>query len=248
MSRFTPDGAFAQRIDVASGPVGANFAPDGRLDLALNTGKSVGALDTATGDLSVIAHDVVGGGDFGAANYPLPDSGGNIYVSNRQDQQVLRYDAATGQSRVFVQNLGPNPNAMTFGPEPDQIYVGTVGRVYRVAIQPDGQAGAAEVYLDFGSTSGITDEVDGLVFDAGGNLWVGCPNSKTLYVAPYRADGPTDVARTFDNVLPNASYFTNPTFGTAAFGTTTLYYTDLGNRTVARIDIGLGPLPPPLAP
>ena len=153
---------------------------------------------------------------------------------------MFRWDAATQETRVFLTTTS-NVNALGFGPEPDVLYAGLATSVLRVPILPDGTAGTPYVYA-----SGFS-EVDGLVFDAGGNLYVGCPNTNTLFVVPYVAGGPSSPTRSFTNVGGNVSRFVNVTYGPPAFGETALYWTNLGNRSVGRLDAGLPPLDPPLA-
>ncbi|MBT8492550.1 MAG: hypothetical protein KJO07_05785 [Deltaproteobacteria bacterium] len=218
-------------------PVGANFDINGDLVIARNTTGTIDAFDPALGSLAEITDGLA------TANYPLPDRFGNVYVTNRQNETVFRYDALTGQAVPFVTNVGDNPNAAAFGPEPDMLYVGTIGKVYRIPILPDGSAGTPEVYLDLG----VTSEIDGITFDEGRNIYVGAVATKGLYIAPYVADGPTSVARSFLDVSSGLSYFTNPTHGSSAFGETTLFYTNLGLDEVGKVDVGLPRLDAPLA-
>ena len=82
-------------------------------------------------------------------------------------------------------------------------------------------------------------EVDGLAFDEGGNLYVGVPNSSTLLVARYVGDGATEAIRTFSDVGAGFSYFVSLRFGRGGFGESVLYWTQLGDRTVARLETGL---------
>lgn len=247
-SAWTADGAFEIRHDLPNGPVGANFDAGGNLVVADHLDQALKTLDTKTGDIATVTDSLAGGGALGAANYPLPDKDGNIYVSTRESLTVLRYDAATGTTVIFWSaESGDNPNAMAFGPEPDVLYVGLVGRVVRIPIEADGSAGPVSDYVTAGSPGGITYEIDGLTFDSGKNLWIGCPNAKTLFVAPYRNDGSTVVSRTFTQVNDAVPYFVNVRHGTSAFGATTLYWTNLGKRSVGRIDTGLSALVPVLA-
>lgn len=246
VSRFDAGGAFQERIDIPGAPVGASFASDGRLLVARSDLGRVDALDTSTGDLVAVASAVEGGGDLDTANLPLPDAEGNLYVTNRQGQKVFRRDAG-GVTRVFLDGLGTNPNAIAFGPEPDVLYVGVVGSVYRVPIQPNGTAGEPELYVSVGSSEGIDFEIDGLAFDEGRNLWIGCPNSESLFVAAYAASGATAVSRSWNAVSATFTYFVNIRHGRGSFGETVMYYTNLGDRTVGRIATGLAALAAPLA-
>jgi len=169
-----------------------------------------------------------------------------VFVSTRLDQRVLRYDAELGSASLFIENLGENPNALAFGPEGNMIYVGTVGHVWRVPLLEGGVAGEPEDYLDLGDDMGITYEVDGLVFDEGNNLWVGCPNASSLFVAHYSAQGPAEVARSWVEV-GGVSRFVNLRFGEGDFGQSMLYWTNLGDGSVGRSRVGLQEINAPLA-
>jgi hypothetical protein len=244
VSRFDTDGAFVQKHTIAGRPVGMNMYTDGRLLLANVDLQEAQLLDPVSGEVTTLFDQLEGGGAVGNANYPLPAAGGDVYLSTRTSLTIVRYDASDGVAREWLDLTGiaVNPNALAFGPEPDRLYVGTSDAVYRVPIQGDGSAGTPERYVDAPS------EVDGLVFDEGRNLWVGCPNSSDLVVAPYAASGATTASRTFSDVGGNISLFVNTTFGSVPFGDTTLYWTNLGDRSVGRLPVGLRALDPPLAP
>jgi hypothetical protein len=234
VSSFDAGGNFDQRFTIPGTPVGANLDSTGRLVIANAANQTIEAMNLLDGNLVELEMGL------GTANYPLVDANDNVFVSNRGGQQVWRYDAIQQAAQVFVENVGNNPNSIAFGPHADTLYIGTVGRIFKVAINGDGSAGAPEQYIDFGSNQGIGLEVDGLVFDEAGNAWFGCPNSAQLFVAPYAATGETNFTRNWSDVSANNSYFVNVSFGTTPFGETTLYYTNLGDRTVGRFDIGLG--------
>jgi sugar lactone lactonase YvrE len=135
-----------------------------------------------------------------------------------------------------------NPNALARGPEGNMLYVGTVGHVWRIPLVDGGGAGEPQDYLDLGDDTGETYEVDGLIFDEGGNIWVGCPNAGTLYVAHYSAKGPTEISRTFDTAAANLSGFVSLRFGNNDFDERSLYYTNLAEGTVGRLRVGLDAL------
>lgn len=234
VSAFDPSGAFVQRWDIPGLPVGANFLPDGRLAVANANLERLDAIELAAGARTTITDGLEGGGALGPANYPLVDANGNVFLSTRTGQRVLRYDAAAQVTRIFLDGIGTNPNALAFGPEPDMLYVGTYEGVWRVPILPDGTAAAPVMYV-----SGLASEVDGLAFDIGYNLWVGCPNTATLYLVPWAASGESTPVRTFANIGGNISLFTSATFANDAFGATFLYWTNLSDRTVGRLDTGL---------
>lgn len=244
ISTFDATGAFEERIDIGNRPVGANFAGDGRLIVADASDQSLLAFDPTTGAISTLAEALEDGTTpLGPANYPLPDRDGNIYLTNRVGGQILRYDATTMTVSVFAEDFGMNPNALAFGPEDDVLYAGTIEGVWRIPINSDGTAGTPMIYVD-----NIDSEVDGLAFDIGNNLYVGCPNSGELHIVPYVADGPSTPARSFQSVGNDVSLFTSVTFGRGAFGEDTLYWTNLSRRTVGRMTTGLPRLGFSLAP
>lgn len=241
VSLFSTAGTYVRQVAVAGRPVGANFREDGRILVANADNQTLEAIDLSDGDISVVTNAITGGGALGPANYPLPDVNGNVFLTNRTGLRIFRWDATTMETRVFLVTTS-NVNALGFGPEPDALYAGLATSVLRVPILANGNAGTPSVYA-----AGFT-EVDGITFDAAGNMYVGCPGASSLYVVPYVAGGPSAISRTFSNVGTNISRFVNVTYGPPSFGATTLYWTNLGNRSVGRLDVGLPPLDPPLAP
>lgn len=246
-SRFTPDGAFVERYDVPGAPVGAAYRNE-NLVIANRTGTGrVEQLNTVSGNLSTLFDALDGGGPLGEVNLPLlrglNDDAYEVYVSTRLGQTVLRWSSETNAANVFLEDMSVvNPNAMTFGPEGNSIYVGAQGHVWRVPLTDAGVAGTPEDYLVLGDDSDITYEVDGLAFDEGNNLWVGCPNASTLFVSHYSVAAPAQISRTFTDVGGGVSRFVNLTFGQGDFEGDTLYYTNLGDGTVGRLRVGLGAL------
>jgi len=239
VSGFDADGKFRTRYDLGGQPVGAHLRADGKLVVANANRQAVDLVDVSNGKRTVLTNQLGNNDKLGPANDPLPDRDGNVFITNRAGQKVLRYDASSKRTRVFIDKLGQNPNALAFGPEPDVLYVGTVEGVWRVPIQPDGTAGTPAPYV-----SGLNSEVDGLAFDAAGNLFVGCPNTAELHVVPWVADGESKPSRTFRNVGDAVTRFISLTFGNAAFGESTLYWTNLDKHTVGRLQIGVPGLRP----
>lgn len=241
VSLFGDNGEFVDSYDLGGTPVGADFTDDSVIVANAGLG-SVQRIDALTGAISVF-FDSVGGSPLGAVNFPLAD-GDDLFVSTRLDQTVLYYeggeDGAPGSASVFLDDPGlVNPNALALGPEGNTLYVGTVGHVWRVPLIDGGMAGEPVDYLDLGDDTGVTYEVDGLVFDEGNNLWVGCPNAGTLFVARFAGEAAAEVARTFDSAPGDLSGFVNLSFGRGDFGNEFLYYTNLGSGTVGRLRVGL---------
>ncbi len=237
------DGTFIERHDVPGMPMGANF--DGEnLIIANRDGMGrVDRLNSVSGSLS-LHFDMAGVSPLGAVTFPLvedsgDDADGNVWLSVAVDQRVLFYNAEAGQASMFIEGLG-EANAIAFGPENNAVYVGTAGHVWRIPFAEGGVAGEAEDYLTVGSDVDNTYEVMGLVFDEGNNLWIGCPNASTLYVAPYAGAGPTEVANSWSDV-GSVSRFSN-----LAFRDDVLYYTNPDDGTVGRVRTGLGRLNTPL--
>lgn len=245
VSRFDPEGAFILRHDVPGTPAGAGFSGENLIIANPEGSGRVEQLNSVSGNLGLL-FDTFDGGPVGTVNLPLPDNNGNVFVSTRLDQRVLRYDAELGSASLFIENLGENPNALAFGPEGNVVYVGTVGHVWRVPLLEGGGAGQPEDYLDLGDDMGITYEVDGLVFDEGNNLWIGCPNASSLFVAQYSVQGPAEVARSWVEV-GGVSRFVNLRFGEGDFGQSMLYWTNLGDGSVGRLRVGLQEINAPLA-
>ncbi len=244
VSLFNDDGEFVESYDVGGTPVGASRR-DETLIIANAGLGAVQQLNLVSGNVSVLFDTLAGGGPLGAVNFPLPDGGDlddPVFVSTRADQTVLRYDGTGATSVILDDPTLVNPNALTFGPEGNAIYVGTVGHVWRVPLLDGGGTGEPEDYLDLGDDTGITYEVDGLAFDEGNNLWVGCPNAQTLFVAHYSVMGPATVSRRFEAPAAGLSGFVNLRFGGGDFDDVSLYYTNLGDGTVGRLRVGLDSL------
>jgi sugar lactone lactonase YvrE len=247
ISRFGTDGAFQSRLDVPGQPVGARFGdyymdvdmdPIEVLFIANAMTSSIEGMVLANQSLLTVSNAVEGGGSLGTVNFVLPDGNGNVFATNRLGGQVFRYDVEDDVTRLFLDMTGENPNALSFGPDANVLYIGTLGQVVRVGVLPDELAGEPSVYLDFAPPAdGL--EVDGLAFDEGGNLYVGVPNSATMFVARFVGEGATEAIRTFTDVGAGFSYFVSLRFGRGGFSDSALYWTQLGDRTVGRLETGL---------
>lgn len=230
VSRFAADGTFIQRYEVPGQPAGmvyrdesifiANREGTGHVDVLNAVGGSLSTLfdGAGTGVSSILA---TGNDDF----YEL-------YVSTGADGTVLRYHSQIDDTNTFLSDAGVvGPHALAFGPEGNVIYVGGQGHVYRVALTDGGVAGTVEDYL---ALPDETCDVSGLVFDEGANLWVGCPNISTLYLAHYAVMPPAELSRTF-----TGDRFVGLAFGRDDFAEDTLYYTNQADGTVGRLRVGL---------
>lgn len=238
-SQFSPEGGFIQRIDVAGEPVGADFSGENIIIANREGTGRVQQLNSVSGNLSTLFDSVSGGGPLGAVGLPLVDDDDNVFVSTGLDQTVLLYDAELGVAAPFLEDAAVvNPTALAFGPEGNTIYVGAQGHVWRVPVV-DGMAGAPQDYLVLGDDTDPAYEVHGLMFDEGSNLWVSCPGASSLYVAHYSAMGLAEVSRTFSDVGGGISRFNDLSFGRGDFERDTLYYTNVADGTVGRLQVGL---------
>jgi sugar lactone lactonase YvrE len=230
VSRFAGDGTFIQRYDVPGQLAGmryrdeslfmANREGTGHVDVLNTVGGSVSTLldGVGTGVSSIVATDK---GDF----YEL-------YVSTGADGTVLHYDSEFDQTNTFLDDASVvGPHALAFGPEGNVIYVGGLGHVWRVALTDGGVAGTIEDYFVLPDA---TCDVSGLVFDEGANLWVGCSNISTLYLAHYAVMPPAELSRTL-----TGDRFVGLVFGRDEFAEDTLYYTNQADGTVGRLRVGL---------
>jgi sugar lactone lactonase YvrE len=235
VSRFDSAGMFVQRYDVPGQPAGVHYR-DENLFIANREGTGrVEVLNTVGGSLSTL-FDVAGTGVSRFASIGNQDFY-ELYVSTGADGTVLRYNSQIDDTNTFLDGMGVvGPNALAFGPEGNAIYVGAQGHVWRVALTDDGVAGTVEDYLVLPDE---TCDVSGLVFDEGSNLWVGCPNVASLFVAHYAVTPPAEVSRSFTDVGGGVSRFVNLGFGRDEFAEDTLYYTNQVDGTVGRLRVGL---------
>jgi hypothetical protein len=247
-SYFNAMGQHVGSHDIGGAPVGARFGDYGddqvRLYVANAGTSAIELLDPSNGAISTLTDALEGGGSLGAVNFVLPDNGQNVFASNRADGQVLRYDADDGVTRVLYEGFATaNPNALAFGPDANVLYVGTIGRVWRLPVGNDGMPGEPALYVDLGGDGvDIALEVDGLEFDEGGNLWIGCPNDSSLFMAPFVAGAEATTVRQWSDVGAGYSRFVNVRHGRGGFDGGMIYWTNLGDSTVGRLQTGLGRL------
>jgi hypothetical protein len=92
VSRFNADGAFLESFDVGGVPVGANFMGENLLIANREGTGSIQQLNSVSGNIGVLFDSLAGGGPLGQVNFPLPDGNGNVFVSTRLDQTIVRYE------------------------------------------------------------------------------------------------------------------------------------------------------------
>jgi gluconolactonase len=153
-----------------------------------------------------------GGRPFRCTNYPAFDHHGNLYLSDSGDwsEQVnghlYKIPPGGGEARLWFPEPVDTPNAIALDAAEEFLYfVETFGSgIDRIAIRPDGSAGAFERVVHM-----PRHIPDGIAFDAEGRLWIACHRPDAIYVfnlttrrielfaEDWRGDalrGPTDVA------------------------------------------------------
>ncbi len=247
VSRFGTEGQFVGSYVVGADAVGIDvsrkfFADvDDNLDVlyvASAGEQAIKMLRLDNQELTTLTDALAGGGMLGAIARILPDDGDNLFISTRSDGRILRYESEMDATSVFAE-IVDSASVLRFGPEPNVIYAGTVGQILRIPIMTDGTVGTVATYLDIGDTADVLQQVEGMTFDEGGNLWVAIPGAGRLVVAPYVGDGPTTAAREFGDVGAGISAFGDIRHGNGGFGDTTIYWTNGADRTVGRIDTGV---------
>lgn len=247
LSRFDPDGMFQNRYDLSGAPSSMRLGDfyiadqDDNIDvlyLGDATAQSVSAYNPANDQTNLIVDAVEGGGALGPISSVLPDGGGDLYMVNRESNQIIYYSVDDGVARVLTEAV-VGPATLSFGPDANVLYVGAVGQVWRVGVLQDGTATDPSLYVDVGDPMDPLQEVGGLAFDEGGNLWIGVPGARAAHVAHYVVDGSTDIARSFSDVGTTDSSFVGLRYGRGDFDDATLYWTNRSDRTVGRIQTGL---------
>ena len=126
--------------------------------------------------------DRVGEVPLSAANYPVFDAAGNLYVSNsggwhKNDGWICKI-APGGQGEVWSRALPEFPNGTALDATGEHLYVAMSiqPRVARIKIEADGRAGAAETVFDLPQTV-----PDGLAFDDEGTLYCSCYRPDRIY-------------------------------------------------------------------
>lgn len=116
-----------------------------------------------------------------APNFSVFDAQGHLYFSDsgrwEQPSGWIYRRRRNGRCETFAGPLA-FPNGLALDATERYLYVARSTRddVLRIAIGADGRAGRAEVFA-----RGLARVPDGLAFDGGGNLYVTCYASDTLY-------------------------------------------------------------------
>jgi sugar lactone lactonase YvrE len=165
-------------------------------------------------------------------NYPVVDAARNrLLVSDSFDFEapgpgVWAYDLATGAGGLWYDHAMVFANGMALAPDGTALYVCETfaRRITRIAIEPDGRAGAAIPFA-----VDLPGLPDGIALDDSGYLFCGCYEpSRVLRISP---DGGTVEVYVED---PTAHLLAHPT--NIAFDGAALYTSNLGRWHITRID------------
>ena len=124
------------------------------------------------------------GEPFRIPNYLVFDKEGNLYVSDSGEKDknngyVYKIPPGGGDGVVWHRTLAGFCNGLCLSPKGDYLYVilsFSEPRVVKVAIGPDGRAGAVETVVEMPLTV-----PDGLAFDTEGNLYISCYRPDTIF-------------------------------------------------------------------
>lgn len=118
-------------------------------------------------------------------NFPVFDAAGNLYVSNSggwtaHNGHIQRIDAK-GHATVWSRQAAGFTNGLALSADGRFLYVveSTPPLISRIAITPDGGAGAYDVVAELPGTV-----PDGIAFDSQGTLYVACYAPDRIYRIP----------------------------------------------------------------
>ncbi len=234
--RISPDGKQIRKAAATGGFIlGLAFDGDRALFACDLKHKAVFRLDLADGSFERFTSPGIG-----IPNYPLVDRKRNaLYVSDSSDDAsnahpcIWSYGLDGGSGQPWLVAPHRFSNGLAMRPGEDAIYVcQSFGpSISRVAINPDGSAGAETVFA--GSLPGMPD---GIAFDSSGNLAVGCYEpSRLLRISP---DGSEVRILAKD---PTAHTFCHPT--NIAFCGNRLFTANLGRWHITAVDVDIGARP-----
>jgi sugar lactone lactonase YvrE len=190
--KYDPDGAEIQRVQVIPAGVGLGLAGLA-VDAPGNLYVAAITLSPATQGVYKIARDgsftrLAGTAAIGFPNGLTLDKRGNVYVTDTARGAVWRVPADGDPAVVWYESallqgtgafgfgfpLGANGIAYRQG----EIVVGNTerARLVRIAIEPNGSAGAVSVLAEAPALLGV----DGLAFDVHGNVWAAVIAQSTI--------------------------------------------------------------------
>jgi sugar lactone lactonase YvrE len=230
-------GQVTRVIKVAAGHalLGELFV-DGQIYVADNNGDFSGArvdrVNVATGAVTVVASG------FANTNAFERDATGTLYVSDSFRGAVYTVNPTTGVTAKWKQDEllrshgfpGFGANGLAFDATRSNLYVANTGddRIFRIAVNPDGSAGALSIFADGATinavhhTTGALDGADGIVFDASGRLWVCANQANEIQVL---SPAGTNLVKRFSGTGDNAMNFpASPVFVGHSLFVTNLYF------------------------
>lgn len=230
--RISPDGTQMEAVASTEGfALGLAFDADRALFVCDLKHRAVFRLDLETRAL-----DRFTAAGIKIPNFPLVDTArrtlfvSDSHASGTPGPGVWAYDLDSRAGALwYAEDLNfANGLAMRAGEDALFVCETFAPVITRIAIEPDGTAGAATVFAD--DLPGLPD---GIAFDQAGNLIVGCYEpSRLLRITP-------DGART--DVLiedPTAHIFCHPT--NIAFDDDHLYTANLGRWHISRVSMDIG--------
>ena len=182
--RIAPDGSRIELVAQAGGfTLGLAFEGDRALFFCDNKEKAVYRLDLASRRVSRFSAPGIR-----IPNYPVVDARRRrLLVSDSHDfvnpgPGVWAYDLTTGEGGLWYREPLTFANGMALAPSGDALFVcETFARqIARIAVDGNGVAAGASVFA-----RDLPGLPDGIAFDAGGNLFVGCYEpSRILRITP----------------------------------------------------------------
>ncbi len=190
--KYEPDGSEIMRIQVV--PPGSGIGLAGlALDAPGNLYVTAITFNPATQGVYKVARDgsftrLPGTGAIAFANGVTLDKRGNVYVTDTARGAVWRVPADGGAAHVWFESpLIQGTGAFQFGfplgangiaYRQNEVVVGNTegARLVRIAIEPDGSAGAVSVLAESPALLGV----DGIAFDVHGNVWAAVIAQSTI--------------------------------------------------------------------
>lgn len=170
----------------------ASTAPRRMLGQAVDAGGTLYLADcSADGKVVRITPDGVesvyargpGGRPFVGTNYPVFDRKGNLYLSDAGDYtdtvngHIYRIAPGGGEAQLWYPDALATPNKMALDAAETYLYFCESHAIARIAIEPDGSAGAYERLIH---TPYLVPH--GLAFDREGRLWFPSYRPDSLWV------------------------------------------------------------------
>jgi gluconolactonase len=226
--RIAPDGSAIEEVASTSGFVlGLAFDGDRALYVCDLKHAAVFRLDLRSRQLGRFSSRGIR-----IPNYPVVDYlRGRLLVSDSHEfgkpgPGVWAYDLVSSEGRLWYDRPLDFANGMALSLEADSLFVcETLSRcITRIPIREDGSAGVGVPFA-----TDLPGLPDGIAFDDGGSLFVGCYEpSRLLRLSP---DGAATDIYIED---PTAHLFAHPT--NIAFDGAALYTANLGRWQITRID------------